>query len=142
MLLRYDPFREMDRFTEQLFGAGPRRAWMPIDAVRRGDQVEVHFDLPGVSPDDIDVSVEDNVLTVRADRTWYPAEGDEVLARERVHGTSTRQLLLGDSLDPDRLEASYEHGVLTVRVPVAERAKPRKVAVRASDPQAVEVTSG
>jgi HSP20 family protein len=143
MLMRYDPFRELDRFTEQLFGSTGRRTWMPMDAVRRGDHVEVHFDLPGVEPSSVELTVENDVLTVKAERTWYPAEGDEVLARERVHGSYSRQLLLGEALDAEQAEARFDHGVLTVRIPVAERAKPRRIEIHAGDEQqAVEVQSG
>ena len=124
----YDPFREFDRLT--------RSPWMPMDAVRQGDQVELRFDLPGVAPDTIDVDVERNVLTVKAERHWTPENGDHVLARERTQGTFSRQVLLGDALDPERLEAHYDHGVLTVRVPVAEQAKPRKVQIHVGSPQA------
>lgn len=140
-LMRYDPFREMDRFSEQLFGSGvPARApFMPMDAVRREDRVEITFDVPGVAPDAIDVSVERNVLTVKAERAWWPAEGEEILARERSQGTYTRQVMLGDALDTDRLEAHYEHGVLRIAIPVAERAQPRKVEVRTGTPEALEV---
>ena len=138
-IMRYDPFREMDRFTEQVFGSPARSPWMPMDAVRRGDRVEVVFDVPGVQPDAIEVTVERNVLTVKAERSWWPAEADEVLARERPQGTYTRQVMLGDALDPDRLEAHYENGVLRVAIPVAEQAKPRRVEIRTDAPEAVEV---
>src|SRR5688572_17577584 len=140
MLLRYDPFRELDRFTDGFFNGPDRRTWMPMDAVRKDDLVEIHFDLPGVRPDSIDLTVERNVLTVKAERDWIPAEGAEILARERTHGSWTRQVLLGETLDADRLEASYDHGVLSVRVPVAEQAKPRKVEVQ-SDKQAIDVAA-
>jgi HSP20 family protein len=141
MLMRYDPFRELDRFTDQLFGSPTRAPWVPMDAVRHDGTVEVRLDLPGVSPESIDVSVERNVLTVKAERSWWPAEGDEILARERPQGSFSRQLLLGDALDGERVDAKYEHGVLTVTIPVAEKAKARKVEVRtASAP--VEVTAG
>jgi HSP20 family protein len=126
----YDPFRELDRFHR----AGA--AWMPMDAVRHGDAVDLRFDLPGVAPDTIDVDIERNVLTVKAERHWAPSDGDQVLARERTQGAFTRQVLLGDALDADRLEATYEHGVLTVHVPVAEQAKPRKVQIHVGTPQA------
>lgn len=140
MLMRYDPFRELDRYSESLLGGGPTRApWMPLDAVRRGDRVELRLDLPGVAPDSIDVDVERNVLTVRAERHWAPQDGDEVLAQERNQGTFSRQVLLGDTLDPDRLEAHYDQGVLTVRVPVAEQAKPRKVEIQVGSPESIEV---
>jgi HSP20 family protein len=139
MLMRYDPFRELDRFTEGLFGNAPRTPWMPMDAVRKGDHVEVHFDLPGVRPDSIDLTVERNVLTVKAERQWWPEEGAEVLARERTQGTFSRQVLLGDALDADHVEARYDQGVLTVTVPVAEEAKPRRVEIHSGDTQSLEV---
>jgi HSP20 family protein len=141
MLMRYDPFREIDRFTEGLFGNSARSPWMPMDAVRKDDQVEIHFDLPGVRPDSIDLTVERNVLTVKAERQWWPEEGAEVLARERTQGTFSRQVLLGEALDADRVDASYDHGVLTLRIPVAEKAKPRKVEIHTGDTQSLEVGS-
>jgi HSP20 family protein len=141
MLMRYDPFREIDRFTEGLFGNVARSPWMPMDAVRRGDHVEVHFDLPGVRPDSIDLTVERNVLTVKAERAWWPEDGDEVLARERTQGTFSRQVMLGEALDADALEAHYDQGVLTVRIPVAEKAKPRKVEIHTGPVQEIEVGS-
>jgi HSP20 family protein len=113
---------------------------MPMDAVRRGHEVTLRFDLPGVSTDTIDVTVERNVLTVKAERSWQPSEGDEVLARERPQGSVTRQVMLGDSLDAENLEARYDAGVLTVTIPVAEQAKPRKVEIQSGgDQSAIEV---
>jgi HSP20 family protein len=141
MLMRYDPFREIDRFTDGLFGNANRSPWMPMDAVRDGDHVDVYLDLPGVSPEHVDLTVERNVLTVKADRQWWPEEGVEVLARERTQGTFSRQILLGEALDPDRIEAHYEHGVLRLRIPVAEQAKPRKVEIHTSEAQPLEVGS-
>ena len=128
----YDPFREFDRLHRA-------SAWMPMDAVRQDDAVELRFDLPGVSPDSIDVEVERNVLTVRAERTWSPAEGAEVLVRERPQGAVTRHVTLGESLDADRLEATYDAGVLTLTIPVAEQAKPRKVEIQVGSSDALEV---
>jgi HSP20 family protein len=140
MLLRYDPFRDFDRFTESVFSGTNRRPWMPMDAYRRGDHVELLFDLPGVPADSVEVGVERNVLTIKAGRDWMPAEGDEILARERTHGSWTRQVLLGEGLDPERLEAHYADGVLRVTVPVAEQAKPRKVEITTGDrPASLEV---
>jgi HSP20 family protein len=139
MLLRYDPFRDFDRFTDQLFGSsGNRTPYVPMDAVRREDAVELYFDLPGVAPESIEVEVEKNVLTVKAERSWWPQEGEEALARERTHGSYTRQVLLGEALDADGVDATYEHGVLRVRVPLAERAKARKVEVKVGQ-QPIEV---
>lgn len=129
MLMRTDPFREFDRLTQHLMGTTARPATMPVEAYRKGDWLYVHLDLPGVKPDDIDVTVERNVLTVRAERHPLAAEDVELLAAERPEGTFTRQLFLGDSLDCDRLEADYEAGVLTIRIPVAEQARPRRIQV-------------
>jgi HSP20 family protein len=136
MFTRYDPFR----FTDGLFG-NPARPWMPMDAVRKGDHVELLFDLPGVRPDSIDLTVERNVLTVRAERSWSPDEDADVLARERPHGTFSRRVRLGEALDSARVEAHYDDGVLRVTVPVAETAKPHKVEIQSGEPQAVEVGS-
>src|SRR3954447_25971272 len=138
-VLRYDRFRELDRFSDQFFGNATRAPWMPMDAVRRGDRGELRFDVPGIAPDGIDVSVERNVLTVKAERSWWPADGDEILARERAQGTYQRQVMLGDGLDPDHLAAHYENGVLSIVVPVAEQAKPRKVEIRTTEPAAIDV---
>jgi HSP20 family protein len=140
MLVRYDPFRELDRATDQFFG-GRRATPMPMDAVRRGHTVELRFDLPGVDPASFDVTVERNVLTVRAERTWTPQEGDEVLANERPQGAVSRQVMLGESLDTERLDASYEQGVLMITIPVAEQAKPRKVEIHTGGRDAIEVSS-
>ena len=135
MLMRFDPFQELDRLTEGLSrGNSPR--YMPMDAYRRGDQVVVAFDLPGVSPETIDLTVEKNVVTVRAERSWQPAEGDQVILHERPQGEFTRRLFVGEGLALDHIEARYEHGVLTLTVPVAEQAKPRKVSVTAAGPEA------
>ena len=129
MLLRTaDPFRDLDRLTQHLLGTTSRPAVMPMDAWREGDRFVIEFDLPGVSPDTIDLDVERNVLTVRAER--IARNGDwEMLASERPRGRFSRQLVLGDNLDLDRIEAAYEGGVLRLVVPVAERAKPRKIQI-------------
>jgi HSP20 family protein len=131
MLIRFDPFRELDRIADEAWSAA-RQPGVPMDAVRRGDFVHVSFDLPGVDPSTIDVEVERNVLTVSAERRPSREEGDEVIAAERRYGTFSRQLLLGDTLDAGRVEASYDGGVLSLTIPVAEQAKPRKVAVSAA----------
>ncbi|MBW3645979.1 MAG: Hsp20/alpha crystallin family protein [Actinobacteria bacterium] len=128
MLMRYDPFRDIDRLTQQL--AGERRASaMPMDAYRENEHFVVQFDLPGVDPESIDLTVEKNALTVRAERMWQAGDGVEVLVAERPQGSFSRQLFLGEGLDPDRIEARYDQGVLTVTIPVAERAKARKIEV-------------
>lgn len=130
MLMRWDPFREFDRLSDQAWaGLRSRQAVMPMDAYRHDDSFVVHFDLPGVDPASIDLTVEKNVLTVTAERSWRKTEGDEIVVNERPQGTFSRQLFLGDSLDPDGVSANYEHGVLTLTIPVAEKAKPRKVEI-------------
>jgi HSP20 family protein len=128
MLLRFDPFRELDRLAEETVG-NRRHPAMSMDAFRAGDEVTVRFDLPGVDPDSIDITVEKNQLTVEASRRWEPRQDMQVLAAERPQGTFRRSLFLGESLDLDRIDADYDAGVLTVTIPVAETAKPRKVSV-------------
>ena len=133
MLMRTDPFRDFDRLAQQVLGAGTttRPSVMPMDAWRQGDTFVIEFDLPGVRPEALDIDVERNVLTVRAERTTR--NGDwELLAAERPNGLFSRQLVLGDNLDLERLQAAYDAGVLRLTVPVAERAKPRKIEVDTS----------
>jgi HSP20 family protein len=137
MLVRTDPFRDLDRLTQQFFGTSARPAVMPMDAWREGDWFVVEFDLPGVDPSSVDLDVERNVLTVRAERPMRETHW-EVLASERPRGVFSRQLILGDNLDTEHVEANYAGGVLTLRIPVAEKAKPRKIAISTKDePQAV-----
>ena len=129
MLLRTtDPFRDFDRLTQQLLGTTNRPAVMPMDAWREGDTFVIEFDLPGVRAETLDIDVERNVLTVRAERPRRSGDW-ETLAAERPTGLFSRQLVLGDNLDLDRLDASYDDGVLRLRVPVAEKAKPRRIEV-------------
>ncbi|MGI5150711.1 Hsp20/alpha crystallin family protein [Plantactinospora sp. CA-294935] len=132
MLMRTDPFREIDRIAEHFFGTTSRPAVMHLDAYRDGDYFYAAFDLPGVDPESIECTVERNVLTVRAERRRPTGDKVELVAAERPMGIFTRQLFLGDTLDTDKLEAGYESGVLTLRIPVAERAKPRRVEVTVS----------
>lgn len=135
MLLRTtDPFRDLDRLAQQMLGTTSRPAVMAMDAWREDDSFVIEFDLPGVSRDSIDLDVERNVLTVRAERTSRD-DTAEMLASERPRGLFSRQLVLGDNLDLDRIEASYAEGVLRLRVPVAERAKPRKIEISSADDQ-------
>jgi HSP20 family protein len=128
MLMRTDPFRELDRLAQQVLGTAARPAAMPMDAWREGDTFEVEFDLPGVAPDSINLDVERNVVTVRAERPALDGN-KEMLASERPRGVFSRQLVLGENLDTEHIEASYDTGVLTLRIPVAEKAKPRKIAI-------------
>ncbi len=135
MLMRTDPFRELDRLTQQIFGTNgttTRPAVMPMDAYREGEEFVVHFDIPGVDPSSIDLDVERNVLTVRAERTLPVIDGVEYQVAERPRGAFSRQLFLGDTLDVEHIGASYDAGVLTLRVLIAEQAKPRKIAIGAT----------
>jgi len=139
MLMRTDPFREFDRLAQQVFGSQAPGTWsrptaMAMDAYRQGDQYVVAFDLPGISPDAIDLDVERNVLTVKAERRPLElGDGVEMQVAERPLGVFSRQLFLGDTLDAEHIEASYDAGVLTLRIPVAEQAKPRKIAIANAD---------
>ncbi|WP_314245445.1 Hsp20/alpha crystallin family protein [Streptomyces kutzneri] len=133
MLMRTDPFREMDRIFQQL--SGTTGTWskptvMPMDAYREGDAYVIAFDLPGVSTEAIDIDVERNMLTVKAERR-PAASGDTVQMElsERPLGVFSRQIMLADTLDTEHIEADYDAGVLTLRIPIAERAKPRKIAI-------------
>jgi HSP20 family protein len=139
--MRFDPFRDIDRMTEEV-SRPIRSARMPMDAYRRGDAFVVHFDLPGVQPDTVDLTVEQNTLTVTAERSWSPVEGDEVVITERPQGTFSRQLMVGDSLDTERITARYDQGVLTITIPVAEQSKARKVEVtHGREPEVIEASS-
>ena len=131
MLTRFDPWRELDLLTRDIFNGTRPDLGLPMDAYRRGDEFVVHFDLPGVDPDSIDLTVQDNYLTVRAERRNEPGDDVEVLVSERPSGTYVRRVFLGEALDIDKLEAHYDNGVLRVVVPVAESAKPRKVEITA-----------
>ena len=138
MLMRTDPFRELDRLTQQVLGTQggtwSRPTAMPMDAYRAGDTFVVAFDLPGVDPAAIDLDVERNILTVKAERRpASTAENAELQVAERPVGVFSRQLFLGDTLDVDRIDASYEAGVLTLRIPIAERAKPRRISISNTD---------
>ena len=141
MLMRFDPFRDFDRLFEAAGAAGGSPRTVPMNAVRRGDRLVVSFDLPGVRPEDIDLTVERNQLTVTAERAVDRQEGEEWLVAERPTGRFTRQLLLGDNLDTDNIQADVHHGVLEITIPVAEQAKPRKVTIgggEAQRPEAIE----
>ncbi len=129
MLLRFDPFQDLARQPLPLPGTRRQPAAMPMDAYRQGDTVHVWIDVPGVDEEDLDLTVEKNQLTVTAHRSWEPSEDMTVFAGERAQGTFMRTLQLGDNLDTEAVEARYENGVLHVSVPVADKAKPRKVEI-------------
>jgi HSP20 family protein len=139
MLVRTDPFRDLDRLTQQFFGTSARPAVMPMDAWRESDTFVVEFDLPGVDPDSVDLDVERNVLTVRAERPPREIDGEH-LVTERPRGVFSRQLILGDNLDTEQIAASYDNGVLRLQIPVAQKAKPRKISILRSrkEPQAID----
>jgi HSP20 family protein len=128
MLMRTDPFRDLDRWTQQVWGTAARPAVMPMDAWREGETFIVELDLPGVKHDSLDLDVERNVLTVRAERAGLD-QNREMVSAERPRGVFSRQLFLGDNLDADRIEASYQDGVLRLTIPVAQKAKPRRIKI-------------
>jgi HSP20 family protein len=136
-VLRFDPFRDFDRMTEQLLGvpSGSARAprFMPMDVYRSGDHYVLHADLPGVDPGSVDVGVENGTLTIRAQRSERTEEGVQWVASERFTGTYLRQVALGEDVDTDRITATYANGVLTLTLPVAERAKPRRIEIAVDD---------
>ena len=131
MLMRTDPFRDFGRITQQLLGTNARPSAIPMDAWREGDDFRVEFDLPGVDPGSVDLDVERNVLTVTAQRPPLD-EKAEFLAAERPRGVFSRQLVLGDNVDLDRIQAGYRDGVLRLLIPVAEKAKPRKITINSA----------
>jgi HSP20 family protein len=141
MLMRTDPFRELDALAQQIASTAVRPTAMPMDAYRSGDAFLVLLDLPGVAAGSIELTVEQNVLTVHATRTRPEGGQAEMLAAERPHGTFSRQLFLGDTLDTDNIGANYSDGVLTLRIPVTERAKPRKVTVTSDQREPVSIST-
>jgi HSP20 family protein len=135
--LRFDPFRDLDRLAAEVFGTARTPSLMPMDCLRTGDQFVVRFDLPGIDADSLEVSAENQTLTVRADRTRHDPEGSTYLISERPSGTYSRQLVLSDGLAVDDIRADYRDGVLTLTFPVAEQAKPRKIEITRGDNAAI-----
>lgn len=133
MLMQHDPFRDLDRLTRQVFGTAARPTSMPLDAWREDGDFVVELDLPGVDPSKLDIDVERNVLTIRAERLSRMPDAANLVAAERSWGVFSRQLVLGDALDTDHVEADYTAGVLRLRIPIAERAKPRKIDISSGD---------
>ncbi len=145
-VLRFDPFRDLDRMTEQLLGvpSGTARAprFMPMDLYRSGDHYVLHADLPGIDPGSVDVSIDNGTLTVKAERSGRTEDGVQWIASERFTGTYMRQLSLGEGIDTEHISATYANGVLTVTLPVAEKAKPRRIQVTpAADQRTIEATT-
>jgi len=135
MLTRFDPFHDLDRVFERTWGP-TRQPTMPLDAYRHGEAYVINVDLPGFDPATIDVTAEHDMLNIKAERHWQPGEGDEVIAAERTYGQFVRQLFLGNGLDTDNINANYDTGVLTITIPVSERAKPRRISVTANGDRA------
>jgi HSP20 family protein len=135
MLMINDPFRQFDRVVQQVLGTAARPAAMPMDAWREGNEFVVAMDLPGVDVESVDLDVEQNVLTIKAERKNPVGEDTEMFASERPRGVFSRQLVLGEALETENVRASYEAGVLTVRIPVAEQAKPRRIEIETGDQQ-------
>lgn len=133
MLLQYDPFRDLDRLTQQVFGTTARPTSLPLDAWREGEEFVVELDLPGIDPGNLDIDVERNVLTIRAERLSHIPDAANAVAAERPWGAFSRQLVLGDALDAEKVDADYSAGVLKLRIPIAEKAKPRKITVVSRD---------
>lgn len=140
MLMRTDPLRELDRLTQQMLGTPARPAAMAMDAWRDQDTFIVEFDIPGVAPESIDIDVERNVVTVRAERP-VRATDVELVAAERPRGVFSRHVVLGEALDTNKISAAYADGVLTLRIPIAEQAKPRKISVVHSESDNRQVLS-
>jgi HSP20 family protein len=141
MLMLNDPFRQLDRIAQQVLGTASHPAAMALDAWREGDEFVVALDLPGVQVDSIDLGVERNVLTVRAERKDPAGEGAELIASERPRGVFSRQLVLGDALETENMKARYDAGVLTLRIPVAAEAKPRKIEIETTAGQQQQISA-
>ena len=143
MLVRFDPFRDFDRLASEVFGAARTPALMPMDCLRTGDQFVVRFDLPGIESDSLEVSAENNTLTVKAERRRHDPQDATYLVSERPAGTYRRQLVLGDGLATNAIKAAYHDGVLSLTIPVAEQAKPRRIEVsRATGDTAIGAHEG
>jgi HSP20 family protein len=138
--MRFDPFRQLDRLSEQVLNEARPYLAMPMEAFRHGDEFLVTLDLPGVAPEDVDLSVERNVVNIRARRTPMHQDGDEVIVNERPRGEFTRQLFLGDNLDTSKMAADFERGVLHLRIPVAESSKPRRIEINTQSSKAEQVS--
>ncbi|MFI9406498.1 Hsp20/alpha crystallin family protein [Nocardia sp. NPDC052316] len=145
-MLRFDPFHDMDTVARQLLGeaAGSSRAprFMPMDLFKAGDHYVLHADLPGVDPGSVDVSVDNGTLTLRAQRSAPSEEGVQWIASERFAGNFMRQISLGDNVDAEKISATYNNGVLSVTIPIAERAKPRRIEVASGSSQQKTIEAG
>lgn len=140
-MLMLDPFRQLDRLAEQVLGTVAHPAAMPMDAWREGDEYVIALDLPGVEVDSIDLGVDRNVLTVRAERKDPAGEGAEMVAAERPRGVFSRQLILGDAMETENIKAGYDAGVLTLRIPVAAQTTPRKIEIETKGGQQPQINA-
>ncbi len=138
MSISYDPFHHLDELRDQLISGGRTPRSFPMDAYRRGEEFLVHLDLPGINPETVEVTVENQVLTISVERRFEQLQGDEIIVSERPQGRFSRQLRLGSTIDTDRIAASYQDGVLTITLPVSERARPRQVPVGRGGPAQIE----
>lgn len=138
MLVRSDPFRDIDRWLDSV-STPTRERSIPMDAYRRADDLVLHFDLPGVEPDSIELSVENDVLRISGSRRWEVAEGDELYARERPQGEFSRQIILGRSVDTTKVTAASVNGVLTVHLPLAQAARRQRITVQATGQPAAQM---
>ncbi len=138
MSISYDPFHHLDELRDQLISGGRTPRSFPMDAYRRGEEFFVHLDLPGIDPDTVELTVENQVLTISVERRFEQREGDEIIVSERPQGRFSRQLRLGSTIDTDRIAAGYDDGVLTITLPVSERARPRQVPVGRGGPAQIE----
>ncbi len=138
MSISYDPFHHLDELRDQLVSGGRAPRSFPMDAYRRGEEFLVHLDLPGINPETVELTVENQVLTITVERRFEQLEGDEIIVSERPQGRFSRQLRLGSTIDTDRIAASYHDGVLTITLPVSERARPRQIQVGRGGPAQIE----
>jgi HSP20 family protein len=139
--MSFDPFNELDRLTGALLGTRQGPKFMPVDLYRDGDQYVLNADMPGIDPGSVDIDVDGQLLTIRANRTMDNRDGVKWLAQERPHGSYLRQFSVGEGIDSDKISAHYENGVLSLLIPVSERAKPRKIEVSTGQPQPASIAS-
>jgi HSP20 family protein len=133
MAMSFDPFSELDRLAGTLLGTAQGPKFMPVDLYRDGDQYVLNADMPGIDPGSVDIDVDGQLLTIRAERTAGARSNVKWLAQERPHGSYLRQFSVGEGIDSEKISAHYDNGVLSLLIPVSERAKPRKIEVSTGD---------
>ena len=142
MAMTFDPFAELDRLTGNLLGTQQGPKFMPVDLYRDGDRYVLNADMPGLDPGSVDIDIDGQLLSIRARRTAEDRDGVSWIARERPFGSYLRQFNLGEGIDAENIAAHYDNGVLSVLLPVSERAKPRKIEVQNGSEQQQSVTAG